>query len=229
MSIRRDNIIAELAMQNTCLAAGDVGCTHRYCDLILRARTALGEPTETGDLLGFVRGLRDELEARKTCLVAARDDLQRISQAGVDDGGLWIRAVAEARLPLLDEAIANTDASLVASDLSEWRADSSPAKAPMPDPTPHSVLADVRDALAAPRGDAGVDARMLALDSVQRLLEQNETLRELNARVIRERDESHAEHERLNELLGTDPEAPLFSDEWGEFGNEGSTPARRPT
>ena len=40
--------------------------------------------------------------------------------------------------------------------------------------SPHSVLSDVRDALAAPKGDAGVDARMLALDSVQGLMEQLE-------------------------------------------------------
>jgi hypothetical protein len=103
MSLRRADIVAELAMLNTCLNAGS--CSHKLCDLVLRARAAIALPDET-------EPLRQELRDRRACLVAARDDLERISHAGVEDGGLWIRAVAEARLPFLNEAIENTERAL---------------------------------------------------------------------------------------------------------------------
>lgn len=103
-NLRRDNIVAELAMQGTCLNAGE-GCTHTYCNLILRARAAIALPDASD-------ALRTELRERRACLVAARDDLARIAKAKTEDGGLWVRAVAEARLPFLDEALANTDAAL---------------------------------------------------------------------------------------------------------------------
>lgn len=60
-------------------------------------------------------GLRDELVARRECLVACRDDLERITTAAVEDGGIWIRAVASGRLAYVDQAIASTDAALVAT------------------------------------------------------------------------------------------------------------------
>ena len=70
---------------------------------------------EAGDLLGFACGLADELEERRTCLIAARDDLSAIQGAAVEDGGVWIRSVAQRRQQLVEEAIASTDAALRAA------------------------------------------------------------------------------------------------------------------
>ena len=70
---------------------------------------------EAGDLLGERFGLRDELVERRACLVGVRDDLNAIMGAGTQDGGLWVRAVAEARLRLVEQAIANTDSALTAT------------------------------------------------------------------------------------------------------------------
>lgn len=66
-------------------------------------------------LLELNRELVEELRQRRACLVGARDDIERITKAGVQDGGLWIRSVAEARLPLLDGAIDETDKALTAA------------------------------------------------------------------------------------------------------------------
>ena len=55
----------------------------------------------------------EELRQRRACLEGARDDLARIAGASVEDGGVWIKAVAESRLPLIDAAISETDKSLV--------------------------------------------------------------------------------------------------------------------
>ena len=57
--------------------------------------------------------VREELRQRRACLVGARDDLARIAGASVEDGGVWIKAVAESRVPLIDSAILETDKSLV--------------------------------------------------------------------------------------------------------------------
>jgi len=70
---------------------------------------------EAGDLLGVAAGLTDELNERRACLVAARDDLVAIQGAAVEDGGLWIRSVAQRRQELVEEAIASTDAALKAA------------------------------------------------------------------------------------------------------------------
>ena len=103
MSLRRGDIVADLSMLGTCLNAG--ACSHKLCNLVLRARAAIQLRDET-------EILRDELRERRACLVAARDDLVRITQASVEDGGMWIRAVAEGRVPYLEEAIVNTDGAL---------------------------------------------------------------------------------------------------------------------
>lgn len=103
MSLRRDDIVADLAMHPTCL--NETTCGHRLCALVLRARAAINQPSEH-------ESLREELRQRRACLVAARDDLVSISRAKTEDGGLWIRAVAEGRIPYLDQAIANTDKAL---------------------------------------------------------------------------------------------------------------------
>ena len=58
--------------------------------------------------------VREELRQRLACLEGARDDLARIANAGVQDGGVWIRAVAQARVPLVEAAITETNKSLVA-------------------------------------------------------------------------------------------------------------------
>lgn len=65
----------------------------------------------------------------------------------------------------------------------------------------HQVLSDVRNALAAPRGDAGVDARMLALDSVQRLEEQLETAQERLSQIRSLTDEEWAVFMREHDVL----------------------------
>lgn len=59
---------------------------------------------------------------------------------------------------------------------------------------PHSVLLGT---LYYADGDPNLEA----MAEAKRLIEQVETLRELNERVIRERDEGHVENERLNEQL----------------------------
>ena len=100
---RRDDLVAELSMLDTC--ANSMFCGHKLCGLILRARGVLGKPSEH-------EALREELRQRRACLVGARDTLTDIIGAGVEDGGLWIRSVAEARIPFLDEAIKNTDNAL---------------------------------------------------------------------------------------------------------------------
>lgn len=58
--------------------------------------------------------VRQELRDRRACLEGAQRDLALIAKASVEDGGLWVRAVAEARLPLVEAAITETDKSLVA-------------------------------------------------------------------------------------------------------------------
>lgn len=58
------------------------------------------------------RALRAELEERRACLVAARADLMSIAGAKVEDGGLWIRAVAHGRIELVNQAIDSTDRAL---------------------------------------------------------------------------------------------------------------------
>lgn len=58
--------------------------------------------------------VRQELRDRRACLEGAQRDLALIAKAAVEDGGVWIRAVAEARLPLVEAAISETDKSLVA-------------------------------------------------------------------------------------------------------------------
>jgi hypothetical protein len=55
-----------------------------------------------------------ELKERRACLVGARDDLHAIENAAVEDGGVWIRAVAERRAELVEAAITETDKALIA-------------------------------------------------------------------------------------------------------------------
>lgn len=43
-SLEARNLIADLSMLNTCLNGGDVGCTHKLCELILRARVFIMTP-----------------------------------------------------------------------------------------------------------------------------------------------------------------------------------------
>jgi hypothetical protein len=78
-------------------------------------RPCPAELCEAEMLLELVRELAEELRQRRACLVGARDDLERITKAAVEDGGLWIRAVAEGRIPLIDSAIAETDRAIVAA------------------------------------------------------------------------------------------------------------------
>ena len=55
-----------------------------------------------------------ELKDRLACLEGARDDLNAIQHASTEDGGVWIRAVAQRRQELVEEAIVETNKSLVA-------------------------------------------------------------------------------------------------------------------
>lgn len=57
--------------------------------------------------------LREEFRQRLVCLEGARDDLARIAKAETQDGGVWLRAVAEARVPLVEAAITETNRTLV--------------------------------------------------------------------------------------------------------------------
>lgn len=145
MSIRRADIVADLSMLNTCLNPSE--CEHRYCDLIIRARAAIQQPEEDA--------LRDELRARVTCLVEARADLARIVTAKVEDGGLWVRSVAEGRIPLLDEAIANTYAVLsgVPSVHEFYIAEGSEQVGSCSQP--HPVQEQARDGLPSASGSEG--------------------------------------------------------------------------
>jgi len=55
-----------------------------------------------------------ELKDRRACLTGARDDFDAIEHAAVEDGGIWIRAVAQRRRELVEAAISETDKALVA-------------------------------------------------------------------------------------------------------------------
>ena len=55
-----------------------------------------------------------ELKDRLACLEGARDDLDAIQHASTEDGGIWIRAVAQRRHELVEGAISETHKSLVA-------------------------------------------------------------------------------------------------------------------
>lgn len=90
-------------------AAAEAYCRHEHDnDMPVKGWVVL-------TLLNDRHRLADELRERRVCLVAARDDLQRILGAKTEDGGLWIRAIAGARIPLVEEAIANTDAALASA------------------------------------------------------------------------------------------------------------------
>lgn len=54
-----------------------------------------------------------EMKERRACLTGARDDFDSIEHAAVEDGGIWIRAVAQRRRELVEGAIAELDKSLV--------------------------------------------------------------------------------------------------------------------
>lgn len=98
----------------------------------------------------------------------------------------------------------------------------------------HSVLADVREALAAPRGDAGVDARMLALDSVQGLIEQVQSQQEWIDRVAEfsadasaAADKAEKERDGLKEQLEALRQAEEAAQVQERVGNEGDADAIR--
>src|SRR5512146_679125 len=55
-----------------------------------------------------------EMKQRRACLTGARDDFDSIEHAAVEDGGIWIRAVAQRRRELVEGAIAELDKSLAA-------------------------------------------------------------------------------------------------------------------
>ncbi len=69
---------------------------------------------EAQHLYNLVCETVEELKQRRACLVGARDDLDAIEHAAVEDGGIWIRAIAERRKELVAEAIAETDKALTA-------------------------------------------------------------------------------------------------------------------
>lgn len=69
---------------------------------------------EAQHLHNLVVEVREELRQRLACLEGAQRDLAMIAKASVEDGGVWVRAVAEARVPLVTAAIEETNKALVA-------------------------------------------------------------------------------------------------------------------
>jgi hypothetical protein len=58
-----------------------------------------------------------ELRDRLACLEGARDDLDAIQHASTEDGGVWLRAVAQRRHELVEGAISETHKALGSFDL----------------------------------------------------------------------------------------------------------------
>ena len=69
---------------------------------------------EARHLHNLVVEVRQELKDRLSCLTGARDDLDAIEHASVEDGGIWIKAVAQRRKELVAGAITETEKALVA-------------------------------------------------------------------------------------------------------------------
>jgi hypothetical protein len=69
---------------------------------------------EARDLHNLMVEVVQELKDRLACLEGARDDLDAIQHASIEDGGIWIRAVAQGRQELVEAAISEINKTLVA-------------------------------------------------------------------------------------------------------------------